>query len=44
MSTPTTTELDELRSRLPDPTPLFPEMAAVAKPIPGKPVGKNYRA
>ena len=30
MSTSTTTEQDDLRSRLPDPTRFFPEMAAIA--------------
>ncbi|MEU8295671.1 carboxymuconolactone decarboxylase family protein [Micromonospora sp. NPDC048909] len=30
MSTPTTTRQDNLQSRLPDPTPLFPELVAMA--------------
>jgi alkylhydroperoxidase family enzyme len=30
MSTPTTTKQDNLQSRLPDPTQLFPEVAAIA--------------
>src|SRR2546428_2490029 len=30
MSTPTTTKLDDLRSRLPDPTRFIPEVAAIA--------------
>jgi alkylhydroperoxidase family enzyme len=30
MSTPTTTEQDSLRSRLPDPTQFFPELATIA--------------
>ncbi|MGI5158945.1 carboxymuconolactone decarboxylase family protein [Microbispora sp. CA-102843] len=30
MSTPTTTTQDDLRSRLPDPTQFFPEVAAIA--------------
>jgi hypothetical protein len=30
MSVPTTTEQDDLQSRLPDPTKFFPELAGVA--------------
>lgn len=30
MSTPTTTEQDNLQSRMPDPTQFFPEVAAIA--------------